>query len=143
MAERELVRLPQGLWGFKSGGLSGALVKEVLHPRSYESHDPLLDIPKAREIIGLLKKGTFEVNCKDEIHDDAKVLGGRFVLDIKIAETKEPVYKSRFVVQTHTDTEKKMIIHSAKTISQHSVRVLIALAAVYGFSIWSQDISQA
>lgn len=123
--------------------MSGVLVTEVLHSRSDQINDPLSEIPKAREIIGLLEKGTSEVICEEELPKDSNVLGDRFLLVIKNAETQDPVYKSSFVVQRHTDPEKQTGIRSSTTLLRYSFRVLIALATVSGFMIWSQDVSQA
>lgn len=65
------------------------------------------------------------------------------MLDIKHTETFKPVYKALFVVQDHTDAEKHMLLHNPATIGQHSIRLFIAVAAIIGFRIWTQDVSQA
>lgn len=36
-----------------------------------------------------------------------------------------------------------MLIHSASTIWQHFIRMLIAIALTFGFQIWIQDVVQA
>lgn len=42
-------------------------------------------------MIELIEKGTLEVVCSEELLKDANLLGGRFVLEIMNAETKDPV----------------------------------------------------
>lgn len=91
---------------------------------------------------GLFARKAFKVVRRNDIEDDANVLGGRFVLAIKNMETDEPTYKARFVVQGHNDCEKNLLVHSANTIRQHSVRLLVALSEIFNFTIWSQDVYQ-
>lgn len=80
--------------------------------------------------------------CRKDVPSDANVFGGCFVLAIKNARTEDELYKARFVVQGHTDIEKKMLVHNRTNLRQGSIRMLIAIAAVFGFRIWSQDVSQ-
>lgn len=70
---------------------------------------------KAKELAGLADRGVYEVVCREDIPVDANVLGGRFVLAIKNADTQKEVYKARFVVQGHTDTEKTFLFTTART----------------------------
>ena len=58
-------------------------------------------------------------------------------------ETEKEVYKSRYVVQGHTDTEKNLLVHDSTNLKQSSFRVLVAIAAIFGFRLWTQDVSQA
>lgn len=73
---------------------------------------------------------------------DANVLGGCSVLAIKIPKTDQPTYKARFVVQGHMYKYKDLIVNNSNRMRQHSIRILIAIAAVFGFMICSQDVSQ-
>lgn len=52
-------------------------------------------------------------------------------------------YKTRLVVQGHTDKEKNILFQISTTLRQWSVRVILSVAATLGPSVWSQDISQA
>lgn len=85
----------------------------------------------------------YEIVCKEDVPPGANVLGGRFVLAIKNADTSDEVYKARFVVQGHTVIEKNLLVHNSTNLRQGSVRVLVAFAAIFGFRLWSQDVSQA
>ena len=80
---------------------------------------------------------------KEDVPSDANILGGRFVLSIKNKNTKEEVAKARFVVQVHRDKDKTQLVHTSTNLRHHSVRLLTALSAVFGFCIWSQDVTQA
>lgn len=43
----------------------------------------------------------------------------------------------------HTDIEKNILVHNSTNLRQTSIRLLIAIAAIFGFRLWSQDVSQA
>lgn len=78
--------------GFKifcTEGVPGVYVTEVLHRDSTRNNDLLLDIPKGKEICGLLEKDTFRVICREETNIDVRILGGIFVLALKNKETIE------------------------------------------------------
>ena len=96
-----------------------------------------------KEIEGLLERGTFKIVVREEIPNNPNILGGRFVLAVKNPSTKEEVYKARFVVQGHRDRDKAILVHASPNLRQESVRLLFAIASIMGFSVWTQDISQA
>ncbi len=41
------------------------------------------------------------------------------------------------------ESEKNWLIHNSTTARQSSVRLVVALAAIMGFEVWTKDISQA
>ena len=141
--DAELKRLLAGMEQFKSDPPPGVYVTEVLHPADKRGHTELFDLAKAKEMAGLVERGVYEVVCKGDVPSDANVLGGRFVLAIKNIGTKEELYKARFVVQGHTDAEKNILVHNSTNLRQASIRTLTAVAAIFGFRIWTQDVSQA
>lgn len=141
--DRELKRLLEGMEQFKSNPIPGVFITEILHPADPRSRSGMFDTAKAQELAGLADRGVYEVVCKEDVPHDANVLGGRFVLAIKNALTAEEVYKARFVVQGHTDIEKNLLVHNSTKLRQSSVRLLVAIAAIFGFRLWSQDVSQA
>lgn len=75
--------------------------------------------------------------------ENRNVLGGRFVLAIKGTETGDPIFKARFVVQGHTDAEKNLLVNSATNVRQSSVRMLIEITEIFGYRVWTKDVSQA
>lgn len=50
---------------------------------------------------------------------------------------------AQFVEQGHTDTENNTLVHASSNMRQHTVRLVISIATIFGFRIWSKDISQA
>lgn len=80
---------------------------------------------------------------KDDVPDNAIILGGRFVLALRNAGTSKELCKARFVVQGSTDYEKNLLVHSSTNVRQRSIRMLIGIAAILEFWLRTQDISQA
>lgn len=102
----------------------------------------MFDRPKAREMGGLVDRETFQETCMEEIPADANIIGGRLVLAVNNTETENPVYKSRFVVQAHSNYEKDMLLHCANTVRPHTVKLIVAITAILCFRLWSQDFIQ-
>ena len=98
---------------------------------------------KRQEIMSLLERGTFKVILREEIPKDANVLPGRFVLALKSTEDNNVKYKARYVIGGHRDRLKHMMVHSTSTLQPASIRLLLALATVHGFDIWTSDVRQA
>lgn len=115
----------------------------MIHPADPRGRSRLFDEAKSRELAGFAERGVYKVVCREDVPTGANILGGRFILAIKNVNTDEEVYKARFVVQGHTDIEKNLLVHNNTNLRQSSVRVLVEIAAVFGFRLWSQDVSQA
>eukprot|EP00171_Calliarthron_tuberculosum_P022102 IDg22102t1 len=75
--------------------------------------------------------------------EDPNILGGRFVLSIKDEGSKREVWKARFVVQDYRNKMKTCPVHDISTARHHSIRMLIGLAAIFGFRLFSTDVTQA
>lgn len=116
---------------------------EVLKPWDPRTNHTSFDPAKQKEILGLIDKGTYEVVFREEVPDNANILGGRFVLAIKNKDTAQELFKARFVVQGHLDKEKSVMVHNSTNLRQSSIRTITALAAIFGFRVWSQGVSQA
>lgn len=139
----ELVRIKETFEQFKSKNPPGIFVTEVLKPGDTRSSLPQFDVARAKELEGLARRGVYEIVLKDEVPEGANILGSRFVLSIKNKDTGDEVYKARFVVQGHKDREKDFLVHISSNLKQSSIRLVLSLAAIFGFNIWSQDITQA
>jgi hypothetical protein len=70
---------------------------------------------KRKEIQGLIDRGTWKVELKEDVADNANVLGGRFVLAIKDEGTEKEVWKDRFVVHGYRDHLKPSLVHDTAT----------------------------
>jgi Reverse transcriptase (RNA-dependent DNA polymerase) len=90
-----------------------------------------------------METGTFKIVLKSEVETDANIIPSRMILAIKKGEDGSEVYKARLVLGGHRDKEKRALIHNSNNVSQTSIRLLIALAAVFGFNIFTADVKQA
>lgn len=72
----------------------------------------------------------------------ANVTRGPFMLAINNVGTNSEIYKARFVVQGHLDVEKNLLLHASPNLWWQTMRILTAVAAIFGFRPWSQDMSQ-
>lgn len=92
---------------------------------------------------GLFCKGAFTIVCCEELSTNANLLGCRFVLTIKKKETQTYLYKARFVLQVHTNSERNLLINKNTHLKQKSIRLLLAVAAIFVFRLCSQEVIQA
>jgi Reverse transcriptase (RNA-dependent DNA polymerase) len=115
----------------------------VLTPKDPCRFDPRFRAAKEKEIEGLARRWTWRVVCAEDLPDNANVMGGRFVLTIKNKDTIEEIFKARFVVQGHNDSQKFSLLHKAATLHIRSTRLLLCIAFMFNFRVWTQGISQA
>ena len=116
---------------------------EVIGKGDERSISPEMLEAKRSEFVNLLKRGTFKLVMLPDGGRGENVVPGRFVLALKHATTGETKAKARFVIGGHRDKEKGYQVHVGRTLSQSSVRMLLALAAILGFDVWTEDIKQA
>ena len=98
---------------------------------------------RRKEIKTLLERGTFKEILREEIPPDGNILPGRFVLAIKSTEDGKVKYKARYVMGGHRDRLNHMMVHTASTLQPQSIRLLLALAVMHSFDIWTYDVHQA
>jgi hypothetical protein len=79
---------------------------------------------------------------RDEMPAGANMMDGHFVLAIKNASTNEEMFKARFVVKGYRDKLKKRLVHDATTSRISSARLLVGLAALFGFRLFSVDVTK-
>lgn len=122
-------------------GTHRVLYTEVL--RHGDPRTPLFDDAKRQELMGLLEKGTFRVVFRRDIGPNPNIVPSRYVLAIKHSENGDTKLKARFVLGGHRDKEKHSFVHNSVNVKQSSVRILVALATILGFDLWSMDVKQA
>lgn len=109
-------------------------------------HDPrskLFDEAKIKEIKGLIDRGTFQIILRRDAGEDPNIIPSRFVLAIKHKKNGQDIFRARFVVGGHKDRDNGHIVHSATNLKQTSIRLLLALASIFGFELYSLDVTQA
>ena len=118
-------------------------VVEIIKPSDPRSHSKEAQQAKRKEIEGLIGRGTWKIVVEEDVPQNSNILSGHFVITIKDVETDNPIYKARYVMHGQKEKEKSQLVHIATTLRQSSTRVIVSLAAIMGFRIWSHDISQA
>lgn len=108
-----------------------------------DPREALFDDAKRQEILGLIERGTFRVVMEEEAGPNPNIIPSRYVLSIKHGEDDSVRYKARFVVGGHRDKGRHSVVHNSVTLKQSSMRVLIALATILGFDVWTMDVKQA
>lgn len=71
------------------------------------------------------------------------MLPGRLIIDIKSILDGKTKYKAQYIISGQKDNLKSRMVHVAATIQLPSFRLLLALAAIFGFKIWTAYITQA
>lgn len=140
--DREVKPVLDGMQQFKENYPPGILVIEVTHPADRRGRSQLPNEVKASEFAGLAERSAYKIVLKEDVRKGANILGGRLVLAIKNADAEDEVYKARFVLQRNTDIEKNTLVHNSTSLRQGSISVLLALAALFSFRLWSHDVSQ-
>lgn len=83
----------------------------------------------------LFEKGAFTVVGRKRAVKGDNSLVRRFVHAIKHINTELPAHKEPFVVQGNVDRETPMLVNTSRTIWQHSVRIVVTDAAIYGYAL--------
>ena len=65
------------------------------------------------------------------------------MLALKNAGTGSELSKARYVVQGHRDIDKSYMVHNITNLRQNSTRILISVAGIKAFRIFSYDVTQA
>lgn len=69
-------------------------LREILEPGDYCGNSEEFNVAKMKELVGLAKRGLCEMVMKYKVSEDANILGGSFVLTIKIKGRNEKVRKA-------------------------------------------------
>jgi hypothetical protein len=95
-----------------------------------------------KEVRGLISRGTFRLQILDETRG-RNIVPSKFVLAIKYEDDGREVYKIRLCLGGHRDFLKNHMVHTATTLTQTSTRPILALAAIFGWNVWTTDVQQA
>jgi Reverse transcriptase (RNA-dependent DNA polymerase) len=121
-------------------------VNKILWTEVLDRGDPRATPPEmrdaiAREVRSITAWGTFCLVVMEDIAEK-NVVPSRFVLGIKHENGKE-IYKARLCLGGHREFTKGLMVHTTTTLAQSSVRLILAIAAIFGWKVWTQDIRQA
>lgn len=110
--------------------------------RAKDSRSRMFDKKKQKELLSLIKCSTFRVVLRSEAGLKPNIIPTRFVLALKHKNGGSVVYKARFFVAGHRDRHSGKVVHNATTLKQSSLRLLIVLASILGFDMYSIDVDQ-
>eukprot|EP00171_Calliarthron_tuberculosum_P004009 IDg4009t1 len=127
---------------FESPSDDYVFLTEIIQSSDPRAQSSEMSAAVRTEVQGLLRRGTFKVILREDVPPDANVLPDRFVLAIKSTEDGKVKFKARYVIGGHRDKLKDMMVHSTTTLQPQSIRLLLALAALHGFDIWTSDVRQ-
>ena len=96
-----------------------------------------------KEGLGLETRNTCKMVLRDSVLSSPSILGGRFVLELKNAGTVSELAKARYVAQGHGGIHKSYMVHNITNLRQISTRIIISVAAIKSFRIFSHDEAQA
>ena len=78
-----------------------------------------------------------------QVPKDANILGGRFVLSMKNIGPKEGQAKARYVAQINRERDTPFMVHDVSTLRSSLIRLILSVAAVKRFRLFSHDVDQA
>jgi ribosomal protein S17 len=106
---------------------------------------PEFDAAKILELDGLQKRKVFRWVRVRDAEKGAVILPSRFVCTIKnsVLEGQPPLYKARLVAGGHRDPAKGEMVTEAPTVKATSVMVIIAVAMMCNWALFSRDVKQA
>ena len=132
---------------FTKAGLAQAIhatfMTEVIKSSDPRATSPEMEEAIASEIRDLTDRNAFSIIRLSDLPPKANLLPARFVLVIKTSAEGATRYKARYVIGGHRDRLKLYIVHDSQTVHASSVRIVVCLAAIFGFEIWSSDVKLA
>jgi len=117
-------------------------ITEVLKPGDPSATSEPMELAKNAEADRLKLRCVWEKVYKDDMPDNANILGARFVLAIKQPNTPTEVAKAHYVAQGCGDRDKPFIVHNLSMLRQSSTKVILSTSAVFGWRLFSHDINQ-
>ncbi len=123
--------------------IPSALITEVIHHNDPRMRSEQADRAQKQEIENLVRRGTWELVLEEDVPSGSNIISGSFVITIIDVETDKYIFKARFVAHGHPDAARHNLVHDSTNSHKILVRLLIALAAIIGFDVWTEDISLA
>lgn len=138
---RSVSKLLKQLSPLNSNQVPQKLLKETLKPNDSRCEKSAFELSKVKGIVGRLDKKAFRVVFREERDASAKVIGSMIVITIKHKVTCKDFFKAMFGVQAHLDRENKLLVHAYTTVGQQAVKLLVSLAKIFGYLLWSEDMT--
>lgn len=84
-----------------------------------------------------------ESGLSEETQDKSKILNGKFFIAFKDEGSNKQKQNARLVVEIYKDSMKKSFNHNTSVSRQETTKLLVGIAAVFGFSLFTTDATQA
>lgn len=91
---------------------------------------------------GLLNRRIFTMVMEPEVPKVANIMGVRFIITLNNCGTPDENSKVRYVAQWYNYHDNPYLVHDTITLSISSVLVVMSIAAVDGFNLFSHDVMQ-
>lgn len=98
---------------------------------------------KRKELKLIWERSASKFFPKSWVPENSNTLGGHFVLSIKDEGKRREVWKARLFVQVFRNKAKSSLVSDSTNAKHHSIRILVGLASVFGFMIFSTYVTQA
>lgn len=119
------------------------MITETIHPADPRCKSDAFNRAKKQDLSGLVSRHTFELVRRSTFPRDSNILNGRVILSLNATDPSNPIHKGRFVVQGNEDKEKHVMVHNSSTARPASVRLLISVASMRGYTLWSLHVTKA
>lgn len=116
---------------------------KILQPNDERASHADFRQAKVDEVEGLKKRDIWETIDESDLNEGENVMGGRFLLTLKNCNTPDEKTKVRFVAQGFSDVEKPYMVHDSSTLRISSIRMVLSIAAIKRFRVFSQYVTQA
>ena len=135
--------LNKGLSCFSASNNEAVYLTEIVDRADPRGNSQKMNAARRKEIKTLLERRRFKVMLREDVPPGGNILPGTIVLAIKSTEDGKVKYKVRYVIGGHRDWLRHMMVHTASTLQPQSIRLLLALAVMHGYDIWTSNVRQA
>lgn len=118
------------------------VVKVIKDNDAKASQDDFLQAKKA-ELEGLKSRILWNIVDGVDVCDGERIIGGRFILSLENYGAPNETKKGRFIAQGFSDHDKLYMVHSTSTLRAASIRIIVSIAAIKRFRIFSHNVTQA
>jgi hypothetical protein len=112
---------------------------EIIDKGDPRAKSPAMRNAIKQEIRSLIERGTFRLALLPD-RSGKNIVPSKFVLAVKHTDGRD-IYKARFCLGGHRDFLKSRMVHTATTLSQTSIRLILALASVLNYDVWTTDVN--
>lgn len=119
------------------------LLTEIINPENHRTRSLEMTGDKNTKVKSGLRRRTFKLILWDDLPPHGNILPVRLSFSITYVEDVKMNCKVRYVISGHRDNYKDLVMHSTSTLLPHSTRLLLALASIFCFDIWTSDVRQA